>query len=146
MEFLTADSPWRFTVEGCPERSATRMAILVNFMHLHVRDTVVILDKGNPPHPRCPQCDILVPWYALNGRHLATAQWDRGVERKIRRLAEEELRDILERIFQAYGTPLNNVTEFKYMGRVMNSVDEDWTEVSGIIHKEKKSWWRMLRI
>ena len=49
MDFLTAGGPWRFTVEGCPERSATRMEILVNFMHLHVRDTVVILDKGNPP-------------------------------------------------------------------------------------------------
>ena len=79
-----------------------RMAILVNFMHLHVRDTVVILDKGNLPHPRCPQCDMLVPWCALNGRHLATAQWVRGAERKIRRLEEEELREISERAFQAY--------------------------------------------
>ena len=119
---------------------------MVKFMHLHVRDTVVILDKGNLPHPWCPQCNILVSWYALNRRHLVTAQWDRGVERKIRRLAEEELREILERAFQAYGTPLDNVTEFKYMGRVMKSVDEDWPAVSGIIHKEKKSWWRMLRI
>ena len=128
------------------ERSATRMAILVKFMHLHVRDTVVILDKGNLPHPWCPQCNILVSWYALNRRHLVTAQWDRGVERKIRRLAEEELQEILERAFQACGTPLDNVTEFKDMGRVRESVDEDWPAVSGIIHKEKKSWWRMLRI
>ena len=52
MDFLTAGGPWRFTVEGCPERSAKRMAILVNFLHLHVRETVVILDKGNIPHPR----------------------------------------------------------------------------------------------
>ena len=52
MDFLTAGGPWRSTVEGCPERSATRMVILVNFMHLHVRDTVVILDKGNLTHPR----------------------------------------------------------------------------------------------
>ena len=104
------------------------------------------MDKGKHPHPRCPQSDKLVPWYALKEMHLTTAQWDRGVEQKIRRLAEEELREILERAFQAYDTPLDNVTEFKYMGRVMKSVDVDWPTVSGIIHKEKKSLWRMLRI
>ena len=89
---------------------------------------------------------MLVPWYALNGRNLATTQWDRGVEQKIRRLAEEELREILERAFQAYDTPLDNVTEFKDLGRVMKSVDVDWPAVSGILHKEKNSWWRMLWI
>ena len=68
------------------------------------------------------------------------------MEQKIRRLEEEELREILERAFQAYDTPLDNVTEFKYIGRVMKSVDEEWPTVSGILHKEKKSLWRMLRI
>ena len=96
-----------------------RMAILINFMHLHVRDTVAILAKSNPPHPQCPGCDMLVPWCSLNGRHLATAQWIRGAERKIRRLAEEELREIPERDFQAYDTHLDNVTAFKYPGRVI---------------------------
>ena len=61
----------------------------------------------------------------MKRRHLATDQWTRGVEQKIRRLAEEELREILERGFQAYGTTLENVTAFKYLGRVMTAVDED---------------------
>ena len=59
---------------------------------------------------------MLFPWRALNRRHLATDQWTRGAEQKIRRLAEEELREILERGFQAYGTTLENVTAFKYQG------------------------------
>ena len=28
---------------------------------------MVILEEGNLPHPRCPLCDMLVPWRALNG-------------------------------------------------------------------------------
>ena len=62
---------------------------------------------------------MLVPWRDLNGRNLATAQCNRGAEWNRRRLVEEELQDILERDFQAYGTPLENVTAFKYLGRLM---------------------------
>ena len=107
--------------------------MLVHFLHLHVWGTVVILDKGNLPHPWSPQCNILVPWYDLNRRHLATAQWDRGAERNIRRLAEKELWEISERAFQAYGDTLDNVAVFKYMGKVITAGDEDWPVVAGIL-------------
>ena len=59
----------------------------VHFFHRNVRDTVFILEEGNFPHPQCPSFDILVPWSALNGRHLATTQCAIRVERKIRRMA-----------------------------------------------------------
>ena len=42
------------------------------FLHQHVLDTVVILEVGNLLHPRCPQCDMLVPWSTLKRRHFAT--------------------------------------------------------------------------
>ena len=42
-----------------------------------------------------------------------------GVERNIRKLAEEELQERSERDFQAYGSPLDNVIAFIYLGRVM---------------------------
>ena len=68
------------------------------------------------------------------------------MEQKIRRLAEEELRETSERTFQAYDTHLDNVTAFKYLGRVIKAGDEDWPAVSGILQKAKNIWWRMLRI
>ena len=64
----------------------------VNFWHRHVKDTVVILEEGNLPHPRLPLCGMLVPWKALNGTHRRTAQCNRGAERKRRKLATEEER------------------------------------------------------
>ena len=60
----------------------------------------------------------------MNARNLATAQCARGAEWKRRRLAEEELGEKLESSFQAYGDPLENVTAFKYLGRVMTTVDD----------------------
>ena len=52
MAFPTAGGPWSCLVEGCLERAATRTAMLLHFLHLHVWDTVVIFYKGNLPHLR----------------------------------------------------------------------------------------------
>ena len=82
----------------------------VHFWHRHVRDTVVILEEGNLPHPCCPLCDIMVPWKALNGTHRRTEQCNRGAERKRQKLATEEEMEVTDRDFSAYGRPLEMVT------------------------------------
>ena len=53
MTFLAKGGPQIYPVEGCPGRVATRMVIQVHFLHQHFLDTVVILEEGNFPHPRC---------------------------------------------------------------------------------------------
>ena len=87
-------------VEGCPGRVATWTEMQVHFLHWHVIDTVVILWEGNLPHPQCAQCNMMVPWRALNDRHPATAQCARGAEQKRRRLTEAETRESSERAFK----------------------------------------------
>ena len=69
-------------VEGCPGRTGTWTAMRVHFWIWHVRDIVIILEEGNLPHPRCPQCDMLVPWRALNGRHKNTEMCRSGRKRR----------------------------------------------------------------
>ena len=85
-----------YPMEGYPGRATTRTAMRVHFLHWHVLDTVIILEEGNPPHPRCAQCDRLFPRQALNGRQPDTAQCARGAERNWRRLTEAEMRDIFD--------------------------------------------------
>ena len=74
MAFLTARRPRNCPVEGCTGRAAMRTAMQIHCFHRHVRDTVIILEEGNIPHPRYPQCNIMVPWSELNRSHLATTQ------------------------------------------------------------------------
>ena len=88
---------------------ASRTGRWVHFVHCHVRSMVVILEEGNRPHSCCPRCDMLVPWVALNVRHLNMAMCVKGAERKRRRLAAEEARAGTETDFRSYGCPLNNV-------------------------------------
>ena len=89
MAFPARVRPRPCPVEGCSGRASTWTSMRVHFWHRHVRDTVVILEEGNLPHPRFPLCEILVPCKSLNETHRCTAQFNRGAERKRRILAAE---------------------------------------------------------
>ena len=83
---------------------------------------------------------------ALNGWHVTTAQCTKGVEQKICWLAQEETRESAARAFQDYRKPTETVTCFKYMGRVMAELDENWMTLVGNLQKYRKSWARPKRI
>ena len=48
--------------------------------------------------------------------------------------------------FQAYGIPLMVVIEFKYLGRVLTTLDDNWPAVMCKMRKAWKRWTRMSRI
>ena len=91
-------------------------------------------------------CDMLLPWSELNGRHLATSQCSKGEERNHQRLVGGRLCYSKDRAFQDHGKPLETVTLFKYLGRVMMAGDDDWPSVVGNLIKARKSWAWMTRI
>ena len=79
-------------------------------------------------------------------RHAGTpegAKWappgDRAVckraDKKRWRLAETETRGNSERAFKAYGEPMEEVLEFKYLGRILTATDDNWPAVAGNIKK-----------
>ena len=92
----------------------------------------------------CPQCDLQVTRKALNGRHLGTLQCNKGAERKQRRLSETETRENAERAFHAYGKPMEAVSEFRYLGRILTATDDDSPAVAGNIQKARMSWGRLV--
>ena len=61
-------------------------------------------------------------------------------------MAEAELMEITERAFEAYGKPIETVTTFKYLVRVMTAGDDNWPSVAGKLVKARKSWGRLERI
>ena len=56
------------------------------------------------------------------------------------------MQKILGRSFRAYGKPLDTVTSFKYLGRVITAGDDNWPVVTSNLIKAQKSWTRMTRI
>ena len=73
----------------------------------------MILEEGSRPCPRCPQCDMFVPHKALNGWHLTIMICRQGMDRKWRRLAEEEAWEGTDMALTAYVAPLSQVISFK---------------------------------
>ena len=112
----------------------------MHFWHRHFRDTVVILEKVNLPHPQCPLWDMLVPQKALNGTHRCTLQCTWGADRRRRHLSTEEEREVTARDFSAYWRPLEMLTYFKDLGRVILATDDYWPAVVGNLARSKTVW------
>ena len=129
-----------------PGENGDEAAMQVHFVHRHVLDIVVMLEEGNFPHPRCAKCDMQVTRRELNGRHPGTAQCAKGAERKRRWLAEMEPRENLERYLEAYGAPIESVLEFKYLGRILTEMDDDWLAVIRNLRKASRSWGFLSRV
>ena len=144
--FSTRAGPRPCPVKGYSGRALTRMATRVHIWHWHVRDTVVILEECNLPHTRCNLCDMMVTRKGLNGMHRRMAHCTWGAERKRQQLLAEEEREVTARAFSSYGSPLEMLTSFNYLGRVISEADNDWTVVVSNLSWEKKVWRRMLRI
>ena len=112
----------------------------VNFLHMHVRDTVIILEEGNLPHKHCPYFYILVPCKPLNRLNLTTTQCANRTEKKRWRLAADEMTESTSRAFQDYGRPVETVALFKYFGRTLISSDDICPVVVGNLQRDQKIW------
>ena len=127
-------------VGGYKGQATTHTNLRIHSVHRHVQDKIVIQDEGNHLQPHCPACDMFFPWAALSRRHPATALYAQGVERKRRFLAEEVAQ--LERVttFQVYFRPLEKLSSFKYIVRLLMATNGDWPAVITNTQKARKSW------
>ena len=66
-----------------------------------------------PPLPHCSKRGILVIWRDLNGTQQDTEMCDRGLERQLKQLWEEEARLSMAVEFEDYGRPLEMVKVLK---------------------------------
>ena len=83
----------------------------------------MVLEEGNHPLLRCPKCDMFFPWRWLNRENQAMYMCAKGVERKLKRLMEEEAQTSTTVDLQAYRRPMETVMAFKYIGRVLTASD-----------------------
>ena len=56
------------------------------------------------------------------------------------------MRENLERAFKACGEPMDAVSEFRYLRRLLTATDDDWPVVDGNIKKSRRKWGRLARV
>jgi hypothetical protein len=130
-------------VPNCPYSTTTRNRLRQHFSHLHDSDVIIILQEGELP--RCPYCRMFVS--NVGPKHFATracrTQAARFVERD--RLARQAIQ-ATNLVFYVGKVPLENVTEYKYLGRPLSADDSDNAAVSLNISKATRTWFGMYRI
>ena len=62
------------------------------------------------------------------------------------RIVAKEERAFTSRAFSAYFLPLDMVTSFRYLGRVILVADDNWPEVVRNLSRTRAMWKRMTRI
>ena len=82
----------------------------------------------------------------MNRMYWRTAQGKKGAERKRRCLAVDEEWAVTSRYFSSYGHPIEMVTSFRYLGRVIFAADENWPAVVRNLSRERAVWKIMMRI
>ena len=56
-----------------------------------------------------------------------------------------ETRERSEQAFEAYGEPIQNVSTFRYLERVLTARDNDWLAVVGNLGKARKFFGQLFR-
>ena len=64
----------------------------------------------------------------------------------MRRVAEDEAQAGTVTILWSYDRPLETVSSFKYPGRLLAAIDDNWTVLITNIQKSRKSWFCMDQI
>jgi hypothetical protein len=130
-------------VPGCPYSASTRVLLRRHFSRIHDLDEIVILQEGELP--RCPYCRMFTS--NVGQKHFAT----KTCQEQATRIAERErlTRQAIEAtnlVFYVGNVPLENVTEYKYLGRVLSADDSDQATVSLNISNASKAWFGMYRV
>ena len=127
-------------VPGCPGGAAERYGLRRHFMYRHPNDTIVIQEEG--VLQRCERCYMFV-----TTKHASDNETCRqGTEQKKKRemdAGREEERNVK---FHINGSEVENVTEFKYLGRWLSQDDNDLKAVRANIQKARQRWGTFSRV
>ena len=88
----------------------------------------------------CPYCDMMLTWEALNGLRLNMSVCYKVAESKCCRLAVEEDPAGTETALWDHEVPLTNVSSFKYLGRLLMYIYNNWLMVVANLRKARKKW------
>ena len=143
VSFITVLAHLSCPVEGLRVSALSRTNLWVQFDHQHYQDTIVILEEGNQPQPRCPQCDMFVTQKALDQAHPDTAMCWRGPRSKWWKLVAADTKEQIRKVFLAYGTLLKEVTSFKYLGPILSPptmIGHPWRRINGRGEETGNEW------
>ena len=112
-----------------------RSGLCRHFFFQHIRDVIKIEGEETS---RCRLCGMFIP-KAMVAKHRASNICKVGQDREKKR-RQIESKNKATRQFTVEGTPIENVREFKYLGRWLHEEDDDLPAVQANIKKASARW------
>ena len=130
-------------VPNCPVKPITRETFRKHFRNAHIKDTLFVEEEGTLP--RCERCGLFQR--IVGPKHQQSADCVRWTAIRKKR-AEDKVnkKTVRETVFNVQGVLIENVLEFKYLGRVVNNKDDDRPTMMENLKKARMKWGRISRI
>ena len=112
-------------------------------MARHPTGTIVVLQEGRQPLPRCTECGM---FSTVAETHPETVQCKKWAKREKNVARTGERIAALEKKFFVNGNELESVREFKYLVRILDTEDDDSKAVHWNLTKAKQQWGRLKRV
>ncbi|CAB9504738.1 unknown protein [Seminavis robusta] len=127
-------------VPSFPGQPASMNGMRQHFMRKYPDHTLCIRNEGSAPSPRCAACSMHVTYAALNTTHPNSKLCLKGQERKAKRARLAAVEQSKAVTFTALGAPIENVTSFCYLGRILCANNSDWPAVYKNLSKARQKW------
>jgi hypothetical protein len=115
-----------------------------HFLYRHYHDMIIIMEEGRLP--RCPECGMFCTLLALAGTHRESAICKKGAKSNKQQMRDLQCIQALRRTFTIRAQPIETVTNFTYLGRVITSRDDDWLAARSNLHKAWNRWTMISRV
>jgi hypothetical protein len=129
-------------VEGCGFSSPIPGSMRKHFRSRHPADIIIVEEEGRLP--QCTKCGLFQRIVDL--KHQATLDCIKATATRARRQDAKVQQQSTQVRFLVNGCQVKNVSEFKYLGRILDSKDSDIPAVEQNLRKARQKWGRISRI
>jgi hypothetical protein len=130
-------------IAGCPAIPVSRERMRDHFSYRHPFDIIHITEEGILP--QCPYCNKFL--HSVNDAHLASRSCRQKTIRLHQRILASTCQQLASRVsFSVDNTLIENVSEFRYLGRVLDSSDSDDKAVDYNLKNARARWGCMVRL
>jgi hypothetical protein len=129
-------------VAGCDFSSPIPGNMRKHFRSRHPEDIIIVEEEGRLP--QCTKCGLFQR--SVNGKHQATLDCIKAMATRARRQDAKIQQQSARVSFTVNGCPIQSVSKFKYLGRILDNRDSDTAAVEYNLRKARQKWGRIGRI
>ena len=132
-------------ITGCSFHTKTSYKMRHHFRDRHINEIIAIAEDGDEPFPKCPKCGIFQKDVGDCHQRTATCK-EYAAKLQVKHMQTHNKTLAEETTFTVFGETIENVHEFKYLGRIVTDTDDDKPTVINNLNKAGKAWGQIHRL